>query len=258
MRASKVLAKIRAGRCARVVALGHYLPFYIRYAAHHGFDAIWLDLEHRAMEAREVQSLLAMCHQHGIDAMVRSPTAERTLLYRYLEDGAAGLLMPLVADAAEARAIAQAVKFPPVGNRGLDGAGLDSDFALGGGSFTDDANRETFVFVQIETPEAVANADEIAAVEGIDGLFVGPGDLGLRLGLQSGGQTLEQATQHVADVAKRHGKAWGIAGGGPAEWATYRKMGAQMLIGAGDFALTGVLAAAKEGFDEVLKDDAGT
>ncbi len=204
------------------------------------------------MEAREVQSLVSMCHQFDIDAMVRAPTTERTLLYRYFEDGAAGLLMPLVADAEEANRIAQAVKFPPIGNRGLDGAGLDSDFALGGEGFTDAANRETFLFVQIETPEAVANAEEIAAVEGVDGLFIGPGDLGLRLGLQSGGQSLEEATAHVADVTKRLGKAWGIAGGGPEQWADYRKMGAQMLIGAGDFALTGVLAGAAAGFDEAL------
>ena len=192
MRSSKVLAKIRDGRCARVAALGHYMPFYIRHAAHCGFDAICLDLEHRAMDPREVQSLLAMCHQHDIDAMVRAPTTERTLLYRYLEDGAAGLLMPLVADAQEAQRIARAVKFPPIGNRGIDGAGLDADFALGGGNFTEDANRETFVFVQIETPEGLEDADGIAAVEGIDGLFIGPADLGLRLGLIDGAPASRQ------------------------------------------------------------------
>ncbi|MBT6147055.1 MAG: 4-hydroxy-2-oxovalerate aldolase, partial [Gemmatimonadetes bacterium] len=85
MRTSKVLQKMRSGRCARFCALGHYLPFYIRYAAHHGFDGIWLDLEHRAMDQREVQSILSMCHQHDIDCMVRAPTQERTKLYRYFE-----------------------------------------------------------------------------------------------------------------------------------------------------------------------------
>ena len=54
MRKSKLLERIRAGRCARICGLGHYLPFFVRYAAHHGYDAIWLDLEHRAMEQREV------------------------------------------------------------------------------------------------------------------------------------------------------------------------------------------------------------
>lgn len=256
MRASRVLHRLRAGECARVVALGHFLPFYVRHAAHQGFDAIWLDLEHRAMDAREVQALLSMCQQHDIDAMVRSPTQERTGLYRYFEDGAAGLLMPLVADADEAAAIAQAVKFPPIGNRGLDGAGLDSDFMLHHGQdpeeFTEAANRETFLFVQIETPEALDNAAAIAAVDGVDGLFIGPGDLGLRFGLQPSPPTIDDAVAQVSQAVRTHGKAWGIAGGTPDDWRRWREAGVQMLIGAGDFALTQVLAEARERLDDVL------
>lgn len=251
MRASKTLHKLRTGRCARICALGHYLPFYVRYAAHFGFDAIWLDLEHRAMDAREVQALLALCHQFDVDGMVRAPTRERTLLYRYFEDGASGLLMPLVADAAEARRIVEAVKFPPLGNRGLDGAGLDADFALGGDGFTDAANRETFVIVQIETPQALAEAEAIAAVDGVDGIFVGPADLGLRL-RHAGGTDVEAATARVAAAASRHGKVWGTAGGSTQDKVRYRKMGAQLLVGAGDFALTAALRDAAQAFDEIL------
>ncbi len=252
MRKSKVLQKIRAGECARFCAMGHYMPFYARYAAHHKFDGIWLDLEHRAMDQREVQSILAMCHQYDIDGMVRAPTQERTKLYRYFEDGASGLLMPLVDDAAEAQSIARAVKFPPIGNRGIDGAGLDADFALDVDNFTDDANAETFVILQIETLNALQQADEIAAVNGVDGIFVGPADLSLRLGLTEGAPSLDEAIEQVAAAAKRQGKAWGIAGGGVEEWKHYRQMGAQLLIGAGDFALRDVLEAAKKNMDEAL------
>ena len=60
MRNSKTLKKIHQNRCARVCGLGHYLPFFVRYAAHFGYDVIWLDLEHRAMTDREVQSLLGL------------------------------------------------------------------------------------------------------------------------------------------------------------------------------------------------------
>ena len=127
MRKSRVIEKFRSVQCATFAALGHYLPFYIRHAAHCEFDGIWLDLEHRAMEVREVQSLLSMCHQFDIDCMVRAPTLERTMLYRYFEDGASGLLMPLIDSPDEAKHIARSVKLPPIGNRGLDGAGLDSD-----------------------------------------------------------------------------------------------------------------------------------
>ena len=120
---SRVIEKFRAGQCATFAALGHYLPFYIRHAAHCEFDGIWLDLEHRAMEVREVQSLLSMCHQFNIDCMVRAPTLSGYALPIF-EDGASGLLMPLIDSPDEAKHIARSVKFPPIGNRGLDGAGL--------------------------------------------------------------------------------------------------------------------------------------
>ena len=185
MRKSKVLARFRSGQPAKICAMGHYLPFFVRYAAHSGYDGIWLDLEHRAMEAREVQSLLTLCHMFDIDCMLRPVSVERNHLYRYLEDGAAGFLVPFGSSKEIAEHLVESAKFPPLGNRGLDGAGLDGDFGLQvwGENFhyTDDANRETFIVAQIETPDAVSKADEIAAVPGIDALFVGSADMGLRI-----------------------------------------------------------------------------
>ena len=258
MRNSKTLTKIHQNQCARVCGLGHYLPFFVRYAAHFGYDVIWLDLEHRAMTDREVQSLLGLCYHNDIDCMVRPPTQERTRLYRYFEDGATGLMMPLVSDAEEAQYIVNAVKFPPMGNRGMDGAGLDGDFGLGvwnpDSTYTDDANRETFIVIQIETPEALENVQEIAAVPGVDALFVGPGDLGLRLS-QSDSKTqisLDEAITQVADAARKHGIAWGIPAGTPELIKQYHKMGAQLLAYGGDFALTTVLERSSQDFDEAL------
>lgn len=258
MRLSKTLKKIHSGNCVRICGLGHYLPFFVRYAAHFGFDTIWLDLEHRAMTDREVQAILALCHQYDIDCMVRSPTREHTKLYRYLEDGAAGLMMPLVADAADAQFIVNCTKFPPMGNRGIDGAGIDGDFGLAvwneGSSYTDDANRETFIVIQIETPQALANADAIAAVDGVDALFVGPADLGLRLAQQTDGLDLETAITQVAAAAKRHGKAWGMPAGPADILAKRHSQGAQLLVSGGDFALMGVLEEGSKAFDEALKE----
>lgn len=255
MRESKLLKKVRAGQCARVCGLGHYLPFFVRYAAHFGYDAIWLDLEHRAMTQREVQSLLALCYHNDIDCMLRSPTVGRTRLYRHLEDGATGFMMPFVSDAETAREIVRAVKFPPLGNRGIDGAGLDADFGLEAWSpdstYLSDANEQSFVVAQIETREAVENLEEIAAVPGIDVLFVGPADLGARL-QKEGGMELDEAIAMVADAAKRHGKAWGIPAGTPEVIREYRGRGAQVLAYGGDFALAKVLEDASGDFDRAL------
>ena len=211
MRRSKTLAKLRAGRLVRMCAMGFFIPPYVRHAAHHGFDCIWLDLEHRSMASREIQALLSYFHLFDIDCMIRPPTLEKSRLYRYLEDGATGLMIPLVSTAEKARMLVDAVKFPPLGGRGLDGAGFDGDFYLDAGAdFPERANRETFLVVQIETPEAVENVDAIAAVEGVDGLFVGPADLGLRCELApQSGMDIEEATDRVAAAAAKHGKAWG-------------------------------------------------
>jgi len=182
------------------------------HAKKSAFDAIWLDAEHNTWDRRELQRMLALHHLADIDCIVRTGDRQPTNLYHLLEDGATGLMIPLVNTAAEAQALAQAVKFPPLGQRGLDGAGIDNDFYLPGTErYPEAANRETLLIVQIETPEALANIDGIAATPGVDGMFIGPGDLALRLGCpldwQHPAMTAAQAT--VAAAALKHGIAWG-------------------------------------------------
>lgn len=236
MRKSKTLARLRAGQPVRMCNLGHFIPAYIRFAAHFQFDCIWLDLEHRAMPEREVQTLLAYFHLFDIDCLLRAPTLEKTRLYRYLEDGASGLMIPLVSTAEKARMLVDAVKFPPIGERGLDGAGLDADFFLqGGDAFVEASNQETFLVVQIETPEAVENIDEIAAVEGVDGLFVGPGDLGLRIRRTATTLTMPDALAKVAEAARRHNKAWGCPAANLQQLQELHAQGARLVNYGGDF-----------------------
>jgi 4-hydroxy-2-oxoheptanedioate aldolase len=260
MRKSKVLAKLRSGKGAKICSMGHYLPFYVRYAAHFGFDGIWLDLEHRAMQDREVQSLLALCRMFDIDCMVRPASVERNKLYRYLEDGATGFLVPFTSDVAIAQRLVEATKFPPLGNRGVDGAGLDGDFGLQvwheGSTYIADSNHETFIFGQIETPDAVERAKEIAAVAGIDGLYVGAADLGLRLRAnpRPGIKDLEEAIQQVANAAQSNGKAWGAATGSLENMRRYRKMGSQILTWGGDFALRTILANCSAELDSLQSE----
>lgn len=252
MRKSKTLARIRAGEPIRTCVLGHYIPAFICHAARAGYDCLWLDLEHRALTIRELQALLAFSHLYDIDIMVRPPTLEKTGLYRLLEDGAAGLLIPHVSTPEKAKMLVDSVKFPPLGDRGIDNAGLDADFHIHDpDEYIRWANQETFLCVQIETPEGVRNAEAIAAVEGVDMLFVGPGDLGLRL-RQTKEMTLDDAWQIVADACKKHGKAFG----GPAmpqeEMKKRHAMGAQLLVNASEFgAFSSALAENIRQFDEL-------
>ena len=85
-----------------MATLGHYIPAYVFHAAKKDFDCIWLDLEHREMSTTETQALLASGHLFDIDIMVRPPSKEKTPIGRYLEDGAAGVMIPQVANAQQA------------------------------------------------------------------------------------------------------------------------------------------------------------
>lgn len=256
MRKSKVVAKLRNNEFARICALGHFLPFYVRYAAHYRYDGIWFDLEHRAMDDREVQGILTLCQKYDIDCMVRVPTLERTRLYRYLEDGASGLMIPFMSTPEIAHQVVDAAKFPPVGNRGIDGASLDGDYGIDVWSpettYFTEANDQTFIVGQIETPEALENLDKIASVEGIDLLFIGPADLGHRLSVSETNVTLADAIEQVADAAARHGKAWGITAGSPEDIARYRERGAQIVPWGGDFSLMKVLEQCSADLDRVV------
>ena len=236
MRRSKTLARLRAGLPVRMCALGSNLPFVPRLASHFNYDCIWFDLEHRAMNDREVQAVLAFFHLFDIDCMVRAPTLEKTKLYRYLEDGAAGLMIPHVSTPEKAQMLVQAVKYPPLGDRGLDGAGRDTGFIRQGGpDYPEAANRETFLTVQIETLEAVENVDAIAAVPGVDVMFIGPGDLSLRLRTSGSKLTLDDAINRVAAAAAKHGKHWGMPVGSAAQLKDLVGRGARFCNWGGEF-----------------------
>jgi 2-keto-3-deoxy-L-rhamnonate aldolase RhmA len=253
MRKSKTLARIRNNETVRMCCLGHFVPAFVKFAAHYEFDCIWLDMEHRNLSERDVQLLLVHSHLHDVDIMVRPPTLEKTRLYRFLEDGAAGLMIPHVNTAERTNTLVQAVKYPPLGDRGLDGAGLDADYFVNGmpgvEDFLDKANDETFLVVQVETPEAVANIDEIAATPGLDGIFVGPGDLGLRIRRTQTDLTLDAAFEQVAAACARHKVAWGCPVGSAEDLAKRQSQGAQLLAHGGDFGgMMAILKSSAETF----------
>jgi 4-hydroxy-2-oxoheptanedioate aldolase len=230
MRQSKTLKRLREGKLARATLLGHYIPGFLFYAANNDYDCIWLDLEHRAMSELQVQALLAYSHTFDIDVLVRPPTREKVALYRYLEEGAAGLLIPHVSTPEEAEELAAAVKFPPIGERGVDNAGLDADYGIhDAATYIAWANRETFLAVQIETPLAVRNAEAIAAIEGIDLLFVGPGDLELRLN-QEKQMSLGEAIEIVNNACQKAGKPWGCPAPTPELLTSGHQQGARFLV----------------------------
>jgi 2-keto-3-deoxy-L-rhamnonate aldolase RhmA len=257
MRPSLLRTRLRQGKAARIACLYYPTTMFPAHAAKAGFDAIWLDTEHSTWERHELQRFIALHHLANIDCLVRTGSRNATELYHLLEDGASGLMCPLVNTAAEARQIAQAVKFPPVGQRGLDGAGLDNEFYLAGtAAYPAAANAETFLILQIETPEALGNIDAIAATPGVDGLFIGPGDLSLRLGcpLDWKNPKMIEAQAVVAAAAARAGVAWGRPSGTAEDIALLRQQGATLIAHGSDF---GAVMRMLPTFAQTLRDGLG-
>lgn len=238
MRKSKLLARIRAGQVARVCSTGSPLAYYPAAAAHFGYDAVWVDAEHRAWDPREVRETILRHHHADIDCIFRPHLTERAALARCLEDGASALMIPMVNTPERARQLVEFTKFPPLGDRGLDGTALDGAFGVGRSpEYTQEANRETALIVQIETPQAVANVDAIATVEGVDLLFIGPGDLSLRLGCTASvnDPALRKSIERVAAAAKNAGKPWGMPVGTIADARTVIDLGAQLVSLGGEY-----------------------
>lgn len=254
MRKSKILAKLRAGKPARLTMMGHFLPAFIAMSAGQGFDGIWLDLEHNPMDAREVQALLAFFHLYDIDAMIRPATREKAQLYRYLEDGATGFMIPHVNDAQAARDLVQAVKFPPVGDRGIAGNGLEANFMVdlpvNRDPLAEHALQETFLFVQLETLTALSEMEAMAKVAGLDGLYVGPADLRWRINQlpEAERRSIPSVLKDVAEVCQQHGKPWGCLPATLDELRLHIELGSQLLVWGVDLRMlkSGIQAAAHE------------
>lgn len=154
-----------------------------------------------------------------MDVIVRVARGSYSDYIKPFEAGAQGIMAPHVRTAAEARDIVRAVRFAPVGERAIDGGSRDGGFALmDTETYIHHSLTERFVVLQIESPEAVANVDEIAAVEGFEFLMFGPGDFAHRSGIpgKASDPRVVEARGKVEEAAKRNGK-WCFSAGQPAQ-----------------------------------------
>ena len=228
-----------------------YHEWFIEMAAINGYHGIWIDYQHQNYSDDQIAHMSLACRAGGIDSVVRVRKRDLGSYSRAFEAGGQGIIVPHVNSAAEAQAIVRECKFPPVGNRGIDGVEPSARFGyVPGPDYVKQANEETFIIVQIEEPEAVANAEEIAAVKGIDVLMIGPADLTLRYGCL--GKITEpdpwKAVERVAAAARNNGIQWGLPVGTAELAKKYIDMGARF------FAHGSVYGFCLMGFERVKKD----
>jgi 2-keto-3-deoxy-L-rhamnonate aldolase RhmA len=157
-------------------------PLLTEATGHAGFDWAVLDMEHTPLDLGSLVSLLQANLGSRMLPIVRVPWNDAVIIKRVLDAGADTLLVPFVQDAAEAAAAVAATRYPPEGLRGMAAMSRASKFGTVPDHFKH-ANSQVGVILQIETPTALANLEAIAAVPGVDALFLGPGDLSGTMGL---------------------------------------------------------------------------
>jgi 2-keto-3-deoxy-L-rhamnonate aldolase RhmA len=149
-----------------------------------GFDFFIIDNEHGSYSPETISNMIAAARGAGVLTIVRIPEIRRETILKPLDCGAAGLLVPQVNTAHQAKEIMTHAKYPPMGNRGVALSRAHSLYAIPkADQYLAQANEATFIAVQAESPEAVGNLESIAATPGVDAVFVGPADLSVSLGI---------------------------------------------------------------------------
>jgi 2-keto-3-deoxy-L-rhamnonate aldolase RhmA len=190
-------------------------PNIAMMAAACGFDALYIDLEHNPTSLETAAGICVAAVGLGITPIVRVSSHDPHDSTRMLDCGAQGVMVPHVNTAAQARAVVEACRFAPHGHRSAAGTVPSLGYAaLSQPEICQRLNEETLLIAMIETPEAVANAQGIAAVEGIDVLHIGSTDLSTEMGIPGDYKhaRMRDAFETVAAAAKAHGKAMGVGG----------------------------------------------
>lgn len=239
--ANQALRQLRAGELAIGFGLHHLRSVAAPLlAAAAGFDWIFIDTEHGAFSVQEATQLCLAALPTGVTPIVRVCADAIDEGTRALDNGALGIVVPHVNTAKQARRIAQAFRYPPLGHRSWGGPPAIYGFSAPPVAEAQAAiNDEIIVCAMIETPEAVTNAREIAAIAGIDVLLIGTSDLSTEMGLpgQIGHQKVQQAYQDVFAACRKEKKILGMGGVYDEQWAAhYIGLGARFILGGGDHA----------------------
>jgi 4-hydroxy-2-oxoheptanedioate aldolase len=222
---------LRERLLAREFLLGTFLntgsPVAAEICAGAGFDWVLVDLEHGSATEADVLPVLQAVAATGVTPLVRVEANQQARFTKALDFGAAGIMVPHVDNADDARRAVAHLRYAPAGVRGVALMNRAAGYGARGRAAIDDANERVVGVVQIESPEGVDRVDEIAGVDGVDCLFVGPADLTHSLGifLEFDHPTYVTAVDRIRAAASRRQKALGVLVRTGEELARYRGLG---------------------------------
>ena len=203
-----------------------------RIAASAGADFLIFDGEHGPMDLVSMRNAVAVSTLLNVDAFVRVPNIESELIPQSLDAGARGIVIPNVQSAQEARRAIERAKFPPTGHRGAAFGSAQDGYSAGDIALKVSlANGRTIILCMIESPAGSAQADQIASIEGVDGLWFGYIDFSIAAGIpgQIDDQMVLAAAEQVAAACRRYGKRAGVMVTAAAELARYVELGFDLI-----------------------------
>ena len=211
-----------------------------------GFDWLLIDLEHGAGTESDLISQLQALNNSSSTPLVRIESFERIRVQRLLDYGIKGIMFPRINNPEEAAQAIAAMYYPPKGQRGLAKMIRATEFGDNFEGYLNFTEQGLLGVIQIETAEVLDQLDEIASMEGVDVLFVGPSDLSLALGIfgQWENSIFQDAIKAVAEAAKKAGKAAGTLLLNPNDYEFYHQLGYRFLAAGSD--LTFISQGAKQ------------
>lgn len=241
MRTNLVKRKLREGKPTFGTWLSLGQLQVSRVLARSGFDWLTLDLEHSPIDWDQAAAIFGAVADAGCVPLVRVPEGDHYCIKRALDAGAWGIVVPMVNTVGQARTAIVAAKYPPLGNRSVGGSLHALNFAAAAGEYYERANDEILVVLQTESPQGVANAEEIYRLPGCDAIFIGPMDLRFNMrtldGRSPSDDEHEALVQRVIEVGKKAGCPTGIHVMDPASALERAEQGMQFLAIGSDLRL---------------------
>lgn len=219
--------RLLAGDAQVGLWLGLADPYCAELAANAGFDWLLIDGEHAPNDLRSLLGQLQAVAPYPAQPIIRPPIGDPVLIKQLLDIGVQTLLVPMVDSAAQAAELVRAMRYPPFGIRGVGSALARASRWNSIPGYLDKADEQMCLLVQIENLDGLANLDAIAAVEGVDGVFIGPADLSAAMGHRGnpGHPEVQAAIEDAITRVRRAGKAVGILSADEALARRYLELG---------------------------------
>ena len=209
-------------------------PLLVNHLAQEAFDTVVLDMQHGMWDMASAANAISQVRLTGKPVIARIPVADFASASRLLDAGASGIIAPMINSAEDARGLAKATKYPPLGERSWGPSFALNHFGLSADDYLQRANGLTVTIAMVETRAALDAIDDILAVDGIDGIFIGPSDLSIALSngarLAPDTAEIDKALEHAVERCRAHGKVICAFGGDGERAGQLLRLGLDLVI----------------------------